>query len=89
MTHSDEITVAGRLTDLEKWWNKLQDIGPKYGYFPPAKKSWVQGVKKHREETVKKCFENFDIQISELGQRHLGGAIGSNCINESYAEKII
>jgi len=31
---ADDASAAGKLMEILKWWNKLVDNGPKYGYFP-------------------------------------------------------
>ena len=35
---ADDSSAAGNLTAIEKWWRRLTDIGPKYGYFPNPRK---------------------------------------------------
>ena len=38
---ADDLTVAGKLADIKRFWDKLSTIGPKYGYFPKSTKSYL------------------------------------------------
>ena len=38
---ADDFTVAGKLTSIRDYWGKLTVLGPKYGYFPKALKSYL------------------------------------------------
>ena len=35
---ADDAACLGELLPVKKWWDKLNDFGPKYGYFPNASK---------------------------------------------------
>ena len=37
----DAAAAAGKLSDLKVWWDRLVELGPDYGYFPNALKSWL------------------------------------------------
>jgi len=36
---ADDVTAAGSLDSLLKWWTHLQSIGPLCGYYPSAPKT--------------------------------------------------
>ena len=38
---ADDFSAAGKLTSLPQWWIMLLEIGPKFGYYPEPKKSWL------------------------------------------------
>ena len=38
---ADDATAGGSLTGLHKWWSELQSLGPSYGYFVNASKTWL------------------------------------------------
>ena len=38
---ADDITGIGDLKRLKEWWLKVNDIGPKFGYYPEPTKSWL------------------------------------------------
>ena len=37
--YADDGSAGGSLSDLLDWWHQLTDLGPKYGYYPNARKS--------------------------------------------------
>ena len=40
--YADAAAAGGILSGLRKWWDDLAKIGPDYGYFPNAKKTYLQ-----------------------------------------------
>ena len=38
VAYADDLTGAGKVRDLRKWWDLVVNHGPKLGYFPNAKK---------------------------------------------------
>jgi hypothetical protein len=71
---ADDAQGAGKLPALRVWWDRLIDLGPKYGYFPKAAKTHLV-VKPHLFAEAQVAFSHTGVQIS-LGQRDLGAAIG-------------
>ena len=86
--YADDVTAAGKLSDLKSWWEKLCEIGPKFGYYPNATKTWLITS----DELFKKAtnmFEGTNIQITTDGQRHLGAVIGKEQYKDQYmTEKV-
>ena len=39
--YADDLTAAGSLESLKCWWDTLCKLGPKFGYYPQATKSWL------------------------------------------------
>ena len=39
--YADDASTEGRLEGLRRWWDKLETLGPKFGYFPNAGKTWL------------------------------------------------
>lgn len=35
-----DLSEAGTLASLLRWWDNLAEVGPKLGYYPKASKSW-------------------------------------------------
>ena len=84
----DFSAAAGSLENLKYWWEVLCQLGPKFGYFPQAIKSWLI-VKPQVFVKATSLFQNTKIQITENGKRHLGAVIGTKTYKEEYvAEKI-
>ena len=54
---ADDLSVAGKLTQLRKWWDNIVIYGPPLGYFPRADKSWPWLIfKPNLEQSAKEIF---------------------------------
>eukprot|EP00794_Sanderia_malayensis_P021052 gene21052-23107_t len=84
--YADDSSAADTFTSLLDWWIRLNDIGPKYGYFPNANKTIL--IVKHPNglEKAKTIFGSLGIKVTSEGQRHLGAVIGSTAFKKSYVE---
>ena len=71
---------------MRRWWNKLNEEGPKYGYFPKGSKT-ILIVKANLEEKAKNIFKDTDVTITTEGERHLGAVIGSETFRRQYVSK--
>ena len=68
-----------------KWWLFLKTVGPKFGYFPKATKSWLI-VKPDEFEEAKSAFDVTDINVTCEGRRHLGAVWAQDRIKKSTLE---
>ena len=85
---ADDITAAGKLQALQKWWQLQTELGPLIGYHPNAIKTHLV-VKPELLDKAIKLFETTNVQITTHGHRHLGAAIGTSSFEEGYiANKI-
>ena len=85
---ADDASASGQLRSLLEWWTKLSTIGPSYGYFPNAAKTWLVVHPVHLEE-ARLLFVNTGVQISTDGRRELGAPLGSSSFVENYvSEKV-
>jgi len=65
------------------WWDQFSAIGPPYGYFPNASKTWL---------VVKACYLNHAralcadtcVNVTSDGRPHLGAVIGSTIYTAQY-----
>ena len=81
--YADDSSAAGRLTEMRKWWDKLCQAGPDYGYYPlPAKTILI--VKPDEREQAEEVFRDTGVKITIEGERHMGAVIGSQEYKESY-----
>ena len=85
---ADDITGADTIKDLHRWWMKLLEIGPKFGYYPKPSKSYLIVKEEHLEE-ARNLFEGTSIKITSSGKRHLGAVIGSQAYKEEYVNNIV
>ena len=83
-----DLTVAGKLTSIRDYWGKLTVLGPKYGYFPKASKSYLI-VKEDKLGEARNVFNNSNVSITIEGKRHLGAVIGSNEYREEYVKDLV
>ena len=65
------------------WCDQLCKLGPKFGYFPEATKSWLI-IKKDVEKKAEETFYGGGVKITTYGKRHLGAALGSHEYKEEY-----
>ena len=60
-------------------------MGPKFGYTPNAKKSWLI-VKEEALHQAKMVFSESGINITAQGKQHLGAPLGTNAFIQSFVE---
>ena len=72
--YADDSAASGQLSEVRQWWDNLLNIGPHYGYFPKASKTWLI-VKSDYEEAAKEMFK--DVNITTVGHKYLGSFIGT------------
>ena len=41
LAYADDLGGGSKLTILRRWWNRVVENGPKFGYFPKPSKSWL------------------------------------------------
>ena len=80
--YADDFTVAGK---IKEYWDVLTYLGPKYGDFPKAKKSYLI-VKNQHVNLANEVFQHSNVQITTNGERHLGAVIGSNEYKKDYVD---
>ena len=84
--YADDITAAGKLISLRRWWDKLCEIGPKFGYLPNPGKTWII-TKEDLIPYATKIFEGTGIKMTSEGQRHLGAALGKPSFRASFMQE--
>ena len=51
--YDDDATAGGSLTNLRKWWDLIVEMGPAFGYYPNASKTWLVVKGENLEEATK------------------------------------
>ena len=74
--YADDAAGAGKLSRLRAWWDKINELGPAFGYFPNATKSHIL-VKEDLLHEARDIFEGTNLQVITNGMGYLGGSIGS------------
>ena len=74
--YADNATATRSLKNLRTWWDKLVTVGPSYGYFVNAVKSWLI-TKKETHTRAFDIFKDTQIHITKEGKPHLRAALGT------------
>ena len=80
--YADDASAGGTLDNLRSWWNKDQEVGPLFGYFPNAQKSWLL-VKEKFLSDADKVFSGSAVNISVEGKSYLEAPLGATCFKVS------
>ena len=65
--YADDASAAGKITRLHEWWNQLTTIGPRFGYFANATKTWLVTKEKHLT-TATALFANTGVKVTSEGR---------------------
>ena len=82
--YADDSSATGKLSEVKKWWQNLNSLGPKFGYFPKASKSILILKDEDLLEDARHLFAGSDIQITCQGERHLGAVVGQESFKYEY-----
>ena len=74
---ADDSAAAAKLLNLYSWWKHLNEVGPLYGYFPNAPKTWLILKSPDNLERARELFGP-DVKITTDGKRHIGAALGTD-----------
>ena len=82
------LSMPGMQTMPVLWWDQISSLGPPFGYFPNASKTWLV-VKEQYLMHAQMLFANTCVNITADGRPYLGAAIGStNYITQYVSCKI-
>jgi hypothetical protein len=85
--YADDSSAAGKIREIKKWWDELNETGPKYGYYPKPSKTILIVKNAEKLELANHIFGNSGITIGIEGERHLGAVIGSDTFKEKYVKR--
>ena len=80
-----DLAIVGKLADITNFWDRLATIGPKYGYFPKATKSYLI-VKSRCLKDAKAMMTDTNIKITNKGRKHLDSVVGSDTYKVQYVQ---
>ena len=86
--YADDASAVDRIECLKKWWDKLIELGPRYGYFPNASKSLIVVKEEHHEKAVN-IFGGSGLLVTTEGNHYLGAPIGNRVYYEQHINDII
>ena len=74
--YADDACACGSIAQLHQWWECLSEIGPGYGYFVNAKKTWLV-TKSSFGAAAAAQFAGTGVNVTVEGRPYLGAAIGT------------
>ena len=82
MAYADDLSAAGNLQDLRRWWSVLTEFVPKLGYYPEPTKTWL--AKPCASEKVESVFFGVKMKITTESRRYYGGSVGTQWFKDLY-----
>ena len=87
---TDDAACLGELLHIKKWWDRNNDLGPKYGYFPNASKCWLICKTEEIANKARRILENTGLNITHTAQKsHMRSVIGELNSCRKFAEEKI
>ena len=83
---ADDASAGGCLNDLLAWWEKLNKIGPSFGYYPNAGKTWLVTKEEHLQ-VAQELFATHRINVTTRGHQYLGSAIGDENFLDAFLQR--
>ena len=81
--YADDAASMGKISQMREWWNQLEMLGPSYGYYPNAAKTWLITKEEH-VSCASSTFDGTGVQITTSGRSYLGIPIGTCEYIESF-----
>ena len=88
VVYADDFTAVVTVKDLKYWWETLFELGPKFGYYPEANKTWLI-VKNNFYDMANTTFKSTKINVTSTEKRHLEVVIGLRSYTEDYMNEKI
>ena len=88
VAYADDLAGGSKLEKLREWWDRTNQYGPAFGYHPKPSKSWLI-VKPGLMQRAKEIFAGTGIQITEDGQKYLGGFVGTVEAVNKYVDGLV
>ena len=83
---ADDSAAAGRLRELRRWWDTLQEVGELYGYYTNSGKT-ILLVDDSLLDLAHEVFRGTGVQIATKGVRYLGSAVGDRDFSRSFLDQ--
>ena len=81
--YADDDSGSGKISKLHEWWDHLITLGPHFGYFAKASKTWLV-TKENCLSTAAMTFADTNMKITSEGRPYLGTAIGTEEYIQAY-----
>ena len=84
--YADDASAAGQLSSLRSWWDNLQSLGPSFGYYANARKTWLITKEQHLSQ-ARELFQDAEVNITSQGRPYLGAALGSEEFSDQFVKE--
>ena len=84
--YADDASATGSLTSIRSWWDELASVGPGYGYFANASKTWLVTKESHVER-ARELFADTDVNITSNGRPYLGVPLGTSEFTKQFIQE--
>ena len=85
--YADDASVCGELVKIQDWFNRLMQLGPKYGYHPEPRKT-VLVVDDAFVDKAESIFSSYGVKVVQ-SCRYLGGVIGNEEGRIQYVREVV
>lgn len=86
--YADDASATGGLDSIRYWWDKLSRIGPAFGYFANASKTWLVTKEEHLDR-AREMFHDTNVNVICHGRLYLGTPLGSDVYMKEYVQEKI
>jgi len=84
--YADDACACGKLGGLYRWWKHLCSVGPTFGYFVNASKTWLV-TKESLLPDANQLFADSGVSVTCDGRPYLGAAIGTTSYIQDFVSK--
>ena len=88
VNYADNFTTGSIVRGLKYWWESLCELGPKFGYYPEASRTWLI-VNNDFCDMANTTFKSIKINMTSNGKKYLGAVIGSRSYKEDFINEKI
>ena len=74
--YADDASSLGKIDQIRGWWDRLVKLGPRYGYYPNAEKTWLVTKEEHLQ-MASDVFKGTGVKVTSHGRPYLGAPIGN------------
>ena len=86
--YADDASAVGSLHSTRQLWDQILTMGPAFGYFPKATKTWLLTKEKFLDQ-AKILFQDTQVNITTHGRPYLGAALGSKeFVNQFISDRV-
>ena len=75
--YADDASGAGKIINLRTWWDQLNILGPKFGYYTNPSKTWLV-TKESTFNHAAAAFADAGVKVTSEGRPYLGVALGTD-----------